>query len=687
MLKSTFIHLPHVNKNSELKLWKSGVLTWDIYSKKEIKQLYLSKAFETQSIIEQSKIAFENQDISYFSNKLSHKEYYRLALSYPEQVMFLDIETTGLSLYYDYITIVGWSLGNTYNVQINGQDTDILYAAIKKAKLIVTFNGTLFDLKFLKKNFEGIEIPPIHIDLRFFAKRVGLTGGQKNIEAFLGIKRKNNISDIPGEAAPVLWYQYRRGDIEALKRLIEYNHADIEGMKAIFDACVALQCKKDRIPPKVRTKVRFKRIKSTISWANQNDHHDKDGIFIPIYSGSRTPHITYDKLNTIIKLDSFCVAGVDLVSAEDRETGFCILKGNKAKTSRLKTDESIIAAAIEANAQLISIDSPLSIPKGRTSFWDNDPTRKQFGITRECERILKRRGISSYPCLIPSMQKLTERGMLLATKFRKLGIPVIESYPGAAQDIMNIPRKQAGLKYLTEGLREFGICGDFLEQSVSHDELDAITSAIVGLFFWAGKFERLGNADEEYLIIPDLQADHTIWLNNKVIGLSGFIRTGKSTIAMHMKEKSYMTLRFSDVLRRLLQERHRPVTRSTLQEIGFEIYASGKQRWLEAQLISLACGRNIVIDGLRFPEDHAALVEYFGPSFKHLHIYCEESIRRTRPAATQEEDISLEEASQHSVESSIAALSHLAHFHISNNGTREELFQQVAYCIGENKCQ
>ena len=46
------------------------------------------------------------------------------------------------------------------------------------------------------------------------------------------------------------------------------------------------------------------------------------------------------------------------------------------------------------------------------------------------------------------MRMLTERGIHLAARFRALGIPVIESYPGAAQDIMRIPRKRAGLEYL-----------------------------------------------------------------------------------------------------------------------------------------------------------------------------------------------------------------------------------------------
>ena len=98
---------------------------------------------------------------------------------------------------------------------------------------------------------------------------------------------------------------------------------------------------------------------------------------------------------------------------------------------------------------------------------------------RECERILKRRGVNVYPCLIPSMQKLTRRGIQLATKFRKLGIPVIESYPGAAQDILAIPRKRAGLNYLADALAEFGIFDNFTEKQISHDELDAITSSIV----------------------------------------------------------------------------------------------------------------------------------------------------------------------------------------------------------------
>ncbi|MFQ5924277.1 MAG: hypothetical protein ACE5M4_15680 [Anaerolineales bacterium] len=102
------------------------------------------------------------------------------------------------------------------------------------------------------------------------------------------------------------------------------------------------------------------------------------------------------------------------------------------------------------------------------------------------------------------MQKLTERGIGLAAQLRQLGYKVIESYPGAAQDIMRIARKKSSLDDLRRGLGDFGVRGRFLSEEVSHDELDAITSGVVGYFYLAGDFEPLGNRQEGYLIVPRL---------------------------------------------------------------------------------------------------------------------------------------------------------------------------------------
>ncbi len=177
------------------------------------------------------------------------------------------------------------------------------------------------------------------------------------------------------------------------------------------------------------------------------------------------------------------VIGVDLTGSEKRPSGVATLyDGGQVMTARLKTDSDIIARVIADQPDLVSIDSPLSLPE--------DPTK----IYRECELTLKRRGIGVYWCLLPSMEKLTRRGIQLAGLLRSYGHQVIESYPGAAQDILGIPRKGKGVQVLAEGLREYGIKGDL---AVSHDELDAITSAIVGQLYLEGKYEALG-----CLIIP-----------------------------------------------------------------------------------------------------------------------------------------------------------------------------------------
>jgi len=238
------------------------------------------------------------------------------------------------------------------------------------------------------------------------------------------------------------------------------------------------------------------------------------------------------------------VVGIDLTSSGDKPSGWCVLHGAFAETDMIGSDEDIIARILSTDPVLVSIDSPLSIPYGRTRVEDDDPTRSEFGIMRRCERELKRRGINVYPCLLPSMQGLTRRGMGLAARLRDLGVPVIESYPGAAQDIIGIPRKGAGEEFLKRGLVDFGVLGRFASEAVRHDELDAITSALVGSFFLAGKYEALGGESEDPLIIPDLNAAS----GPLVIGISGRICAGKTTTARLLEHFGFAYTRFSLVV-------------------------------------------------------------------------------------------------------------------------------------------
>ena len=670
MLNSTFLHIDGIGAKTEKALWANGVTTLDGFAKKMPKQLNMFKGGSNP--LELSMDALQRGDADYFASVLESREYYRIALSCPNDVLFLDIETTGLSLYYDKITLTGWSVNRHFDILLADDDHTKLAEALNNAKVLVTFNGTQFDLKFLAKAYPDLNFPKAHIDLRYFCKRVGMKGGQKAIENEIGLNRE---IDVVGENAPVLWHEYRRGDEAALQTLIEYNHADVEGMKAIFEHALQKYLADNEIPEKIVPAVSFANKIAPLKFAQEGV---AEGFCLPEYKGSNKPVITYSELDAINPLNELVVIGIDLVSSEERESGYCILNGNQAETSRVKDDQSMIDMAIDAGADLISIDSPLSLPVGRTSYFDDDPMREQYGITRECERILAKRGIKSYPTLIQSMQKLTKRGVELAEKFRKLGIPVIESYPGAAQDIMQIPRKQSGIKYLTNGLAEFGITGHFLDEQVTHDELDAITSAIVGLFFWAGKFEALGNMDENHLYIPDVKVDPTPWLNRKVIGLCGEIAAGKTTMAKHLKDKGFEVARYSQVLEGLLKVKGQAINRQSLQSLGEEINQDKGQRWLGRQVVEgFGNATHCVVDGVRFLEDRAFLAETFGPAFRLVYVDANEEIRQKRNSKSSRENLTYQLAAKSMTESQVSCLQKIANKCIKNNLSLNDFYGKI----------
>lgn len=686
MLEQTFIHVPGVGAKTERQLWSRGVNSWGDYLKEQFVQQVLFSSPEEDKRrrgIDQSRKALEDGDTNYFARLLPKSEHYRIALSFPDDTYFLDIETTGLSHYYDAITLVGFSRTGEYFCHVMGTDKKSFVRLLSQAKCLVTFNGTAFDLKFLKRDFPELDLPEAHVDLRYWGRSLGLEGGQKKIEQELGIQRLSGIEGIIGEAAPVLWHQYRMGSVPAARKLVEYNHADVCGMKAIFDECLRRLKNKDPSLPLPESDRPFGRVAAPLEFAGSKKLAKGVLPYIPRFPGKRGPKTTYRELVDGTTYDDLRVVGIDLTGSEVRPTGWCSLVGSFAHTKRLGTDLDIFVETLNVCPDVVSIDSPLSMPKGRTRVTDDDPTRDEFGIVRACEHTLFSRGVNVYPSLIPSMQQLTARGIRLAAMFRKAGIPVIESYPGAAQDIMAIPRKRAGLAYLEQGLRDFGIRGDFVGGAVSHDELDAITSAIVGLFFWSGKFEALGSSDENFLIIPDLEISPDRWRNRHVVGLSGPIAAGKTTAAKYLEgKKKFGYARYSLVLEGILKERGERVNRSSLQKLGEEIHRDPGQRWLSNELVqSVTDEQRIAIDGIRFPEDHAFMVETYGPAFQHIHVSASYETRKNRYLERGSSARAFERAVVHPVESMIDRVSLLTHQIIPNEASEERFTRLLSKSI------
>jgi uncharacterized protein YprB with RNaseH-like and TPR domain/predicted nuclease with RNAse H fold/dephospho-CoA kinase len=579
------------------------------------------------------------------------------ALQDAANVMFLDIETTGLSRHYDEITVVGWIHDGCYQPYVAGDDPALLKAALAKAGVLVTFNGTLFDLPFLRKAFPDIEFPPMHADLRFLCRRAGLTGGQKAIERELNLSIRSDIQDVDGAEAVLLWHRYLRGDATSLRRLIEYNRCDVLGMCHLLDE-VLTRLIAD--PDFWFVSPRF------ASQTVVPDGWAEAAVALPCPARLKRRQNTFLGLFAQTPAEPATIVGIDLTGSEARPSGWCLLRGQFAEVAMIATDDEMVERVVAAKPALVSIDSPLSLPFGRVRVTDDDPGRVQFGIMRQCERQLKRRGINVYPCLLPSMQKLTERGMRLAARLRSKGIPVIESYPGAAQDIMGIPRKGAGIEFLRQGLRDFGIDGSFTREVATHDELDAITSALVGSFFLAGKFEALSGPTEDPLIIPHIEAE----AGPIVIGVSGKVAAGKTTIARLLERRGFAYTRFSLVIDDEIRARGLTPDRRLRQAVGLELHHSKGQRWLaEKALARIIPGKLIVVDGLRFLEDHAFFVERFGSRFAHIHVTAPTEARAVRYVQKQSGGPQFAEVDCAPVESEIPDLVAVAGAVIENAGT------------------
>ncbi len=180
------------------------------------------------------------------------------------------------------------------------------------------------------------------------------------------------------------------------------------------------------------------------------------------------------------------VMGIDLSASEKRASGVCILRNMKVKTFLAKSDEDLLNFALQFQPKLVAIDAPLSLPKE--------------GSLRSCDRELIRLGIKVLPVNFGAMRKLTERGIRLKMSFESKGFSVVEVFPGGAQDLLGLPRKQKGLAKLVEGLKKIGLKG--LKPDATHDEVDAATASFVGWMWLNGFSELVSDGQGGGIVMP-----------------------------------------------------------------------------------------------------------------------------------------------------------------------------------------
>ena len=133
------------------------------------------------------------------------------------------------------VTVIGLYDGTRVRTYVAGDNMACFCEDLSEFPLIVTFNGASFDLPFLCRRFAEMPRDFLHVDLRWVLRRLGQTGGLKQIERRLGLSRAGDLADLSGEDAVRLWREYAAGDERALELLVRYNAADVENLEVLLD--------------------------------------------------------------------------------------------------------------------------------------------------------------------------------------------------------------------------------------------------------------------------------------------------------------------------------------------------------------------------------------------------------------------------------------------------------------------
>jgi uncharacterized protein YprB with RNaseH-like and TPR domain len=253
VLTASFIFAKGLSEELERALWAKGIISWEILRQYSDEAVAILGNSRTQKLVEQvaeAQDALTRNDAAWFKANWPERESWRLWKGYadPERTAFVDIETTGLTPGYDQITVIGLADGAKATAFVAGrpqagdEPIERFREAIKAYQLIVTYNGTSFDLPFIEKSFReaNFKFALPHLDVMLPARTIGLQGGLKDMEKQVGIVRPSDIKDMRGVEAIQLWGQWKNaGDMAAYRRLTTYCKADCTNLREFTELVYA----------------------------------------------------------------------------------------------------------------------------------------------------------------------------------------------------------------------------------------------------------------------------------------------------------------------------------------------------------------------------------------------------------------------------------------------------------------
>ncbi|GBF40281.1 ribonuclease H-like domain-containing protein [Leptospira johnsonii] len=247
MLEHTFCHLPGIDVIEEGKLWDQGILHWDEF--REVLKEKVKSPSDMHSRLLLDSLDFSRKEMGrknwdYFFFALPNQQKWRLFPIIRENLLYLDIETSGLGSG-DFVTVVGTYDGKDFKTYLRGRNMDDFPEELSSSHVFVTYNGAAFDVPFLEREF-GKKFKNRHLDLMYILRSLGIKGGLKGCEKALGIKRDLPY-EVNGADAVRLWWQYvQYDDQDALDLLLKYNREDVVNLELLFIKAYNLKIKETR---------------------------------------------------------------------------------------------------------------------------------------------------------------------------------------------------------------------------------------------------------------------------------------------------------------------------------------------------------------------------------------------------------------------------------------------------------
>lgn len=239
VIRNTFVLLPSVGPKKEKAIWESGVRTWnDFVLAEKVSTMKPEAKSRSDSILCQAMELLDEGECGALADMTPKGEHWRLFGDFRDNAKYLDIETDGLDRN-SLVTVVTIHSRKETVTLTHGIDLDpeTLSDALDGTDILVTFNGSCFDVPVLRNSFPTVDLDMPQFDLRFASRKVGYRGGLKPLEIDMGIRRADEIDGMDGADAVRLWKMWERHeDRDSLDILTEYNRADTVNLETIADS-------------------------------------------------------------------------------------------------------------------------------------------------------------------------------------------------------------------------------------------------------------------------------------------------------------------------------------------------------------------------------------------------------------------------------------------------------------------